>query len=103
VQPHILSHNPPFPPYLLPYIWKRKRDEKRKKREREREIEKNTRIYGMLLLLPPQAMVEQDWTPSTVTHGHLQKLTKQGFMMTAELEACRMPEDPVYTKVWKLR
>jgi hypothetical protein len=53
----------------------------------------------MLLLLPPQAMVEQDWTPSTVTHGHLQKLTKQGFMMTAELEACRMPEDPVYTKV----
>jgi hypothetical protein len=44
---------------------------KRGKREREREIEKNTRIYGVLLLLPPQDMVEQDWTPSTVTHGHL--------------------------------
>jgi hypothetical protein len=28
-------------------------------------------------------MVEQDWTPSTVTLGHLQKLVKHGFMSVA--------------------
>jgi hypothetical protein len=38
-------------------------------------------------------MAEQDWTPSTIMLGHLQKLVKQGFMMTTELAACRMPED----------
>jgi hypothetical protein len=41
-------------------------------------------------------MAEQDWTPSTVTPGHLQKLMNHGFMATAELEACRVPEDPTF-------
>jgi hypothetical protein len=27
--------------------------------------------------------------------SHLQNLVKQGFMMVAELAACRVPEDPV--------
>jgi hypothetical protein len=39
-------------------------------------------------------MVEQDYTPSTVTLGHLQKLMKHRFMSAVELEACRGPEDP---------
>jgi hypothetical protein len=39
-------------------------------------------------------MVEQDWTPSTITPGHLQKLVKHGFVAVTELEACRVPEDP---------
>jgi hypothetical protein len=39
-------------------------------------------------------MVEQDWTPSTVTLGHLQKFMKHGFMPTSELEACQVLEDP---------
>jgi hypothetical protein len=50
----------------------------------------------MLFVLPPQAMVKQDWTPSIVTPGHMQKLAKQGFMMVMELTACRMPEDPTF-------
>jgi hypothetical protein len=41
-------------------------------------------------------MVEQDWTPSTVTSSHLQKLVKYGFMAAVELEACLVPEDPVF-------
>jgi hypothetical protein len=41
-------------------------------------------------------MAEQDWTPSTVTLGHLQKLMKHGFMLAVELEACRVPEDPMF-------
>jgi hypothetical protein len=40
-------------------------------------------------------MEEQDWTPSIVWPGHLQKLEKQGFMIAAELTACRVLEDPV--------
>jgi hypothetical protein len=48
----------------------------------------------VLLLLPSQAMMEQDWTPSKVTQGHLQNLAKQGFMMAAELAAYRVPENP---------
>jgi hypothetical protein len=32
-------------------------------------------------------MVEQDWTPSTIMMGHLQKLMKHGFMSAVELEA----------------
>jgi hypothetical protein len=40
-------------------------------------------------------MAEEDWTPSTIMQGHLQKLTKQGFMTAEELVACRVPEDPV--------
>jgi hypothetical protein len=41
-------------------------------------------------------MVEQDWTPSTVMPGHLQKLVKYGFMAVVELEACHVLEDPVF-------
>jgi hypothetical protein len=55
-----------------------------------------TRIQRVLLLLPSQAMVEQDWTPSKVTQGHMQNLTKQGFMTATELMACRVPEDPAF-------
>jgi hypothetical protein len=50
----------------------------------------------VLILLPSQAMAEQDWTPSTITQGHLQNLAKQGFMMAAKLTACRVPEDPAF-------
>jgi hypothetical protein len=46
----------------------------------------------VLLLLPPKAMAEQDWTP-TVTQGYLQKLVKQGFMMVAELATYHALED----------
>jgi hypothetical protein len=42
-------------------------------------------------------MAEQDWTPSSVTLGHLQKLMKLGFMMVVELGACRVPEDPAFS------
>jgi hypothetical protein len=38
-------------------------------------------------------MAEQDWTPSTIMLGHLQKLMKHGFMSTAELKACQVPKD----------
>jgi hypothetical protein len=38
-------------------------------------------------------MVEQDWTPSTVTPCHLQKLVKNGFMVAPELEVCHVLED----------
>jgi hypothetical protein len=41
-------------------------------------------------------MVEQDWTPSTVTLGHLQKFVKHGFMSAVELVASRVPEDPAF-------
>jgi hypothetical protein len=41
-------------------------------------------------------MVEQDWTPSTITLGHLQKLAKHGFMLAVELKSCRVPEDPMF-------
>jgi hypothetical protein len=41
-------------------------------------------------------MAEQDWTPSTVTLGHLQNLIKHGFMVAAELEACCVPKDPLF-------
>jgi hypothetical protein len=40
-------------------------------------------------------MAEQDWTPSTITLSHLQKLMKHGFLSAAELETCRLPEDLV--------
>jgi hypothetical protein len=46
--------------------------------------------------LPPRVMAEKDWTPSTITPSHLQKLVKHGFMATTELEACRVPEDPAF-------
>jgi hypothetical protein len=39
-------------------------------------------------------MVEQDWTPSIVTSGHLQKHEKQGFMTAVELATCCVPMDP---------
>jgi hypothetical protein len=46
--------------------------------------------------LPPRTMAEQDWTPSTLTPDHLQKLVKHGFMAVTDLEACRVPEDPAF-------
>jgi hypothetical protein len=49
----------------------------------------------VLLVLPPQSMMEQDWTPSKVMKEHLQNLKSQGFMMAMELVTCRVPEDPV--------
>jgi hypothetical protein len=59
----------------------------RGERERERGEEKdnrgNTRISEVLLPLPPRAMAEQDWAPSTVTPGHLQNVVKKGFMIAA--------------------
>jgi hypothetical protein len=39
-------------------------------------------------------MVEQDWTPSSVTLGLLEELMKNGFMLAAELEAYQVPMDP---------
>jgi hypothetical protein len=50
----------------------------------------------VLLLLPPQAMVEQEQTPSTIMSRHLQKLLKQGLMMATELAACHVPKDPTF-------
>jgi hypothetical protein len=50
----------------------------------------------VLLLLPSQAMVEQDWTPSKVKRGHLQNIANQGMMMAMELVACLVPEDPAF-------
>jgi hypothetical protein len=41
-------------------------------------------------------MAEQDWTPSTIMPGHLQKLMKLGFMAAVELEACHVLEDPMF-------
>jgi hypothetical protein len=38
-------------------------------------------------------MAKQDWTLSTITLGHLQKLAKLGFMAVAELKTCRVPKD----------
>jgi hypothetical protein len=71
---------------------KRKRDGKRRKRGKK-EIERNTRILKVLPSLPPRDMVKQDWTPSTIMPGHLEKLMKQGFMVAAELKACCVPGD----------
>jgi hypothetical protein len=50
----------------------------------------------VLLPHPSQTMAEQDWTPSTITPSHLQKLVKQGFMAAAELAAYHVPEDPTF-------
>jgi hypothetical protein len=41
-------------------------------------------------------MAEWDWTPSTIMPSHQQKLMKHGLMAVAELEACRVTEDPVF-------
>jgi hypothetical protein len=40
-------------------------------------------------------MVEQDWTPSKVTHEHLQNLMSQGFMTVAKLRTYCVLEDPM--------
>jgi hypothetical protein len=50
----------------------------------------------VLFPLPPLVMVEHDWTPSTVTLAHLQKLVKQGFLMAVDLTGCYVPEDPTF-------
>jgi hypothetical protein len=44
--------------------------------ERKKEKRELTEIQGVFLLLPSQAMVEQDWTPSKVMQGDLQSLMK---------------------------
>jgi hypothetical protein len=79
----------------LQRLEKRKKDEKRRKRAKK-EIGRNTRISKVLPSLPPWAMVEQDWTPSTIMPGHLQKLVQHGFMPAAELKACHVLEDPAF-------
>jgi hypothetical protein len=66
-----------------------KKKEGWKKERAKKEIGCNTRISKVLPSLPPSAMAEQDWTPSTVTLSHLQN----GFMAATELEACRVPAD----------
>jgi hypothetical protein len=85
-----------LPPSLRLKKKEGQKEEKEREREREKEKRGNTTISEVLLPLPPRSMVEQDWAPSTVTPGHLQKLLKQGFMMAAELMACLVPEDPVF-------
>jgi hypothetical protein len=60
------------------------------------KIGESTHISKVLLPLSARDMVEQDWTPSIITSGHLPKLKKQGFMMAAELTTYRVPEDPVF-------
>jgi hypothetical protein len=39
-------------------------------------------------------MSELGWVTSKVTEGHLQNLMTQGYMTTAELETCHVPEYP---------
>jgi hypothetical protein len=51
----------------------------------------------VLVLLPSQAMAVLDWIPSKVMQGHLQNLTKQGFMMATKLTTCCVPEDPAFS------
>jgi hypothetical protein len=48
-----------------------------KRRKRKNGNRGNTGILEVLLPLPPQAMMEYDWTPSPITPGHLQKLVKK--------------------------
>jgi hypothetical protein len=50
----------------------------------------------VLPFLPPWVMAEQDWTPSSVTLSHLQKLVKHGFMAAAELKACWVLVDSTF-------
>jgi hypothetical protein len=41
-------------------------------------------------------MAEQDWTPSTITLSHLQKIVKHGFMSGVKLKPYRVPVDPAF-------
>jgi hypothetical protein len=41
-------------------------------------------------------MAEEDWTPSSVTSRHQQKLVKHRFMEAEELEAYRVSEEPAF-------
>jgi hypothetical protein len=41
-------------------------------------------------------MVESSWSVLEVRQEHLQNLVSQGYMTTAELATCRVPEDPAY-------
>jgi hypothetical protein len=92
--PYILEPHLPLSPYLLPCAWtKRKRKGETK---RGKEIgSRNAGIMKVLPFLPPLAMVEQDWTPSSIRLGHLQKLMKHGFMSAVELETYQVLMDPV--------
>jgi hypothetical protein len=71
----------------------KEREREKMKKGRRKDTKRNTGIQGVLLLLPSQAMAEQDWTPSKVTQGHMQSLMKQGFKSVSELVACRVPQD----------
>jgi hypothetical protein len=72
----------------------KERGMERRQRERGKGNRRKTRILEVLLPLPSRTMVEQGWTPSTITPGHLQKLVKQGSVAAAELATCRISEDP---------
>jgi hypothetical protein len=94
--PYVLLPYTPLSPYFLPCTWIKKEEKRRdKERGREKEIgSRNTGIVKVLPFLPPRAMVEQDWTPSTVMLGHLQKFMRHGFMLAAELETYWVLKDP---------
>jgi hypothetical protein len=80
----------------FPIPGKRKRDENGRRWKRKKEIEGNTRILKVLPFLPPWVMAEEDWTPSSVTSRHQQKLVKHRFMEAEELEAYRVSEEPAF-------
>jgi hypothetical protein len=68
-----------------------------KKGEREKKgNRRDTRISKVLPPYPHGAMAEHDWTPSSITSGHPQKLVKHGFMTAAELTTCSVLEDPAF-------
>jgi hypothetical protein len=74
----------------------KKKEGQKKEKAGGKEIGRNTRILKVFPSLPPRAMAEKDWTPSTDMSCHLQNLVKHGFMAAAELEACHVPEDPAF-------
>jgi hypothetical protein len=64
--------------------------------KKKRKIGSNTKNLKVVPFLPPWAIVEQDWIPSTVTPSHVQKLMKHGLMSVVELKACQVPVDPAF-------
>jgi hypothetical protein len=88
---HLLLTSFPMP--------EKERGMQRREREEKMKIGESTKISKVLLPLSPRAMAEQDWTPSIVMLGQLQKLEQQGFMTVAELAACRVLEDPTLPRL----
>jgi hypothetical protein len=72
--------------------------EKRGEKGESKEEKGNRKKYRVAVgaALPPSVMAEQDWTSSTVTLSHMQKLMKHGFMSMVELEAYLVSEDPAF-------